>query len=201
MIPLLHDSEPVELKDFVNYTPGVKVEDFDSQQFLPIKQIVKERLVTLQHGRCVYCERRFGDTLLPQVEHIKPKSGLNAHPYLCFTYQNYAASCIQQVKNKTTCGQQKKSGVLPVEPTDLNCNDYYILNTDGEIHPISTSTRRDKHSRRSSIDMLGLNKPFLSLLRKKRIHQLLEVMKLNPSLAPKFIESGDFCFILRRLAP
>lgn len=200
MIPIVHDLEPREFTLFRQSKQILNVPDFDSLEFLPIKLIIKEQLLQLQGGKCIYCERTFIDLSCFQVEHIKPKSGNNAHANLCFDYNNYAASCIQEESKRTrTCGQNKKDNLLYVEPTNPQCNDYYTLNTEGEINPLSTGTRRERHNLKATLDILGLNKAHLVRLRKKRIDALIQLMKINPSLAIKFIESGNFHFILKRL--
>ncbi len=200
MIEIQHDQEPIELTNFNNQNSNLLVEDFDSLNFQPIKNIVKRQLYTLQGELCVYCERHFSDLGKIQVEHIKPKSGPNQRPDLCFSYTNYAASCIQQEnKSLLSCGQKKQDKVLPIEPTSFQCNDNYILNTDGEICPIPGSTRAERHKRQSTTEILGLNKALLVRERKLRIENLVTILKLNPNAAIKFIDSGQFRHILRRI--
>ncbi|MFH4743980.1 retron system putative HNH endonuclease [Vibrio diabolicus] len=200
MIVLIHDSQPDELTDFLKANENLHVKDFDSLEFRPVKHIVRQKLYDLQGNLCVYCERSFSDINRIQVEHIKPKSGPNKRPDLCFSYENYAASCIQQEsKSLQSCGQNKKDKLLPIEPTSQQCNDFYILNTDGEILPIPSSTRPERHIRKSTTDILGLNKAFLVRKRKVKIDNLTKLMKMNPLAAKKFMDSGEFRFILRRM--
>ncbi|WP_102341171.1 retron system putative HNH endonuclease [Vibrio cyclitrophicus] len=200
MIVLKHDSEPVELTNFLAANNNLKVADFDSLSFRPVKRIVRQKLYDLQGNLCVYCERSFTDINKIQVEHIKPKSGPHKHPHLCFSYTNYAASCIQQKnKNLLSCGQKKQDKVLPIEPTSLQCNDNYVLNTDGEILPVPGSTRVEHHKRQSTTEILGLNKAFLVRERKLRLDNLVTIIKLNPNAASRFINAGQFRHILRRM--
>ncbi|ELB2743451.1 TIGR02646 family protein [Vibrio parahaemolyticus] len=202
MIPLRHGAQPEELKEFLRENTEIQVQDFDSAKFQPIKVKIKETLLQLQNNQCVYCERTFSDINSMQVEHIKPKSGKNAHPDLCFTYTNYAASCIQNTeKSKRTCGQNKSDKIIEIEPTSPDCNQMFMLNTEGEIHPISNITKRQKHTVRSTVGTLGLNKPHLTLLRKKRIKNLISIIGLNPKAAKDYICSGDFPHILFKLDP
>lgn len=200
MIVLTHDLEPEELTDFLSINNNLQVKDFDSLAFRPVKHVVRQKLYDLQGNLCVYCERSFTDIERIQVEHIKPKSGPNKRPDLCFSYENYAASCIQQEsKSLQSCGQNKQDKLLPIEPTSQQCNDFYVLNTDGEILPIPTSTRSERHIRKSTTDILGLNKTFLVRKRKVKIDNLTKIMKLSPVAAKKFISSGEFRFILHRM--
>ncbi|MCG9790715.1 TIGR02646 family protein [Vibrio mediterranei] len=201
MIPIKHDIQPQELKDYLIQNPSPTVKDFDSVHFKPVKRIVKKQLYNLQGKKCVYCERHFADLKDIQVEHIKPKSGRTPYKSLCFTYTNYAASCIQNTqKSKRTCGQNKEDKLLSIEPTNLQCNDWFTLSTSGEIRPLATSTRQQQHAASTTIGILGLNKAHLVLLRKKRITSLISLIKMKPSLATKFIDSGDFSYILKKLS-
>ena len=103
MVELQHRAMPsVALTAFNVANPTASVADFDSLAFRPVKDVVKADLSQDQGGLCAYCESK----LLPtegQVDHIKPKAGTNGHPNLCFSYTNYAHSCI----NHKSCGQKK----------------------------------------------------------------------------------------------
>ena len=201
MIPLKHDLEPTELTIFkTSSNQSRDVKEFDSIEFQPIKDLIRKKLLDLQNNQCVYCERTFLELREVQVEHIKPKSGRSPYPQLCFTYTNYAGSCIQNIeKIRRTCGQNKGDKILPIEPTNLKCNDFFLLNTEGEIHPLPSLTRRERHPINSTLEILGLNKPHLVLQRKKRIINLIKIIKLDATMADKFIESGNFRFIMRHL--
>lgn len=197
MIPLVHDEPPIELEEFLRDNPTPKVEDFDSMKFSNVKSKVRDKLGLLQDGRCVYCEKRVKDF---QIDHIKPKGGPNRHPDLCFTYKNYANSCIQNVeKARRTCGQNKGNNLLPIEPTSQSCNDFFALNTDGEIYPKTGLTRREKHPVKQTIDILGLNKAHLILERKRKIQNILMLLKTNAKAAKAFRDQGDFIHIMKRL--
>ncbi|HCG6537995.1 retron system putative HNH endonuclease [Vibrio parahaemolyticus] len=197
MIPLIHDAPPEELGEFLKSNPEIEVKDFDSIEFSNVKSKVKDKLTSLQDGRCVYCEKK-GDVF--QIEHIKPKGGPNKFPELCFSYSNYANSCIQNVeKAQRTCGQNKGNKVLPIEPTSLDCNEQFSLNTDGEIYPKITLTRRERHPVKQTLDILGLNKAHLILERKKKIKNVLELSKVSTKAAKLFLQQGDFIHILKKL--
>lgn len=152
MVELQHRTVPTPaLTAYTATHPAVTVADFDSRAFQPVKAQVKTDLNADQGGLCVYCE----SALAPeagQLEHIKPKAGANAHPQLCFSYTNYAHSCI----NPKTCGQKKKNGLLPIEPGP-GCNELFALSTDGTIEPVAGLSRKQQHYMRQTRDMLGLN--------------------------------------------
>ncbi|EGQ7841519.1 TIGR02646 family protein [Vibrio alginolyticus] len=197
MIPLLHDEPPKELEEYLKEHPKLEVADFDSIEFSIVKSKVRDKLAGLQESRCVYCEKK-GTTF--QVEHIKPKGGPNKFPDLCFTYQNYANSCIQNVeKARRTCGQNKGNTLLPIEPTSQNCNEFFSLNTDGEIYPRTDLNRKERHPVRQTVEILGLNKAHLVLERKKKIQNIVTLSKRSAEAAKLFIQQGDFVHILKRL--
>lgn len=197
MIPLSHNNTPTELENYVKLKgQSLTIQDFSAHDFQGVKKIVRDRLHTLQGELCVYCEKKYSVDEM-QVEHIKPKSGRNAQPNLCFTYSNYAVSCIQENRKTQTCGQKKKDNILFIEPTSPSCNSHFSLDTDGFINPRGFKNRKEKHSIQTTIDMLGLNKPHLQL---ERLIYILKATKHNRhELTNKFIKSGNFKYILREL--
>lgn len=200
MIPVIHDQAPEEFLQYKATSGVLNVTDFDSVTFQPVKLLVKKRLFQIQKGFCVYCERKFEVLSQVQVDHLKPKSGKNAHPELCFEYKNYVISCIQNEGKKTiSCGQKKGAGLIPIEPISLDCNNLFKLDESGRISAIPNLSKTERHNVTVTLDMLGLNKPHLLILRKKRILNLIEIMRLDVKFALKFIDSGDFSHILQCL--
>lgn len=192
MVELQHRALPTAaLTQFVSGHPGLLVKDFDSLPFRPVKAAVKADLHADQGGLCVYCERK----LQPdegQVEHIKPKGGLNAHPALCFSYTNYAHSCI----NPQTCGQQKKDGLLPIEPGP-GCNAQWSVSTDGTIEPVAGLTRAQRHHVRQTRDMLGLNKDANLVDERQRwLKNALAVLLQAPDEIQQFLQEAPYRHIL-----
>jgi uncharacterized protein (TIGR02646 family) len=192
MVELQHRPTPTPaLIQFVAAHPALDVADFDSKAFQSVKQAVKADLNEDQGGLCVYCESTLKGTE-GQVEHIKPKAGPNAHPHLCFTYTNYAHSCI----NPNTCGQRKKNGLLPIEP-GLGCNADWTLSTDGTIEPIAGLTRARQHQVRQTRDMLGLNKDSNLVDERQRwLKNSLAVLTQAPSDLSLFLQNAPFRHIL-----
>ena len=192
MVELQHrQPEPIELSQFRAAQIEAVVGDFDSPAFQPVKRAVKAALHAEQGGICAYCEQ----TLAPsagQIDHIKPKAGPNAQPQLCFTYNNYAHSCITD----QTCGQKKKNGLLPIEPAP-GCNREWQLSTDGSIQPLAGLTRQRRHAVIQTRDMLGLNKDSdLVIERQKWLKQSIVVLQLVPNDLPAFLKTAPFRYIL-----
>lgn len=192
MVELHHRAGGVPaLQSFLANHPQAKVDDWSSQTFQPVKRLVKQALNQDQQKLCAYCERKLSPTE-GQIDHIKPKSGPNAHPQLCFTYTNYAHSCI----TNRTCGQKKKDGLLPIEPGP-GCNDSLALSTDGTIEPVAGLTRRQRHEVRQTCDMLGLNKDSALVDdRQKWLESALEVLKTSPNDLSLFLKNSPFRYIL-----
>lgn len=189
MVELEHRTIPTpRLTQYLNDNPAVTVADFDGKLFGPVKRLVKADLHQDQGGLCVYCEQLL-EANEGQVEHIKPKAGANAHPHLCFDYNNYAHSCI----NSKTCGQRKRDRLLPIEP-GLGCNDQWAIVVDsGLIAPLPNLSRGQCHSVKQTRDMLGLNADSnLVNERKKWFNQAVEVLKVAPDDIDQFLQSAPF---------
>ena len=192
MVELQHSAvEPALLTAYRALNPLAPITDFDSLGFRPAKDAIKAALNHDQGGLCAYCEQN----LTPdagQIDHIKPKGGPNAHPNLCFTYTNCAQSCI----NPKTCGQRKKSGLLPIEPGP-NCNREWVLSTDGSIEAVIALTNKRKHEVTQSRDMLGLNADsYLVEERKKWLEQVVIILHQAPGDIHTFLQVAPFRHIL-----
>lgn len=192
MVELQHRAIPTPvLTQFVAANPAATAVDFDGLPFRPIKDAVKADLNADQGGLCVYCESKLAATE-GQVEHIKPKGGPNAHPQLCFTYSNYAHSCI----NPKTCGQKKKNGLLPIEPGP-GCNSQWTLSTDGTVELIVGLTRAQQHPVRQTRDMLGLNKDSNLVDERQRwLKSALAVLQHAPNDIQQFLQQAPYRHIL-----
>lgn len=51
---------------------------------------IKEALINMCHGKCVYCESHVTHVSYPHIEHFKPKSRF---PKLCFSWKNLFLAC------------------------------------------------------------------------------------------------------------
>ncbi|MBE0507866.1 MAG: TIGR02646 family protein [Marinospirillum sp.] len=193
MVELQHRPGGVpELTQFLQQHPNADISLWNDQRFQPVKQRVKAALNQDQQGLCVYCERLLTATE-GQLEHIKPKSGTNGQPALCFTYTNYAHGCI----NPQTCGQKKKDGLLPIEPGP-GCNKQWTLSTtDGSLQPVEGLTRRERHQVTQTRDMLGLNKDSTLVADRQRwLNSALEVLKNQPEQLDLFLNQSPFRHLL-----
>jgi uncharacterized protein (TIGR02646 family) len=198
MIELVHGQEPIELTEYNANYPAAVPSDFDSHaEFKRIKQLIKQALYRDQGGLCVYCERKLEVSEESHIEHIKPKAAQQptqqAFPALAFTYTNFAHSCI----NDITCGQKKKSGILPIEPAP-NCNAQWVLQSDGCIEPILGLTNRQKHLVAQTRDMLGLNKDTgLVTDRADWFQSAVNVAQEMPEAIDDFLAQSPFRYILQ----
>lgn len=192
MVELQHRAVPTPaLTAFIAANPARVVADFSGPAFQPVKTAVKADLHQDQGGLCVYCEKRLANSE-GQVEHIKPKAGPNAVPLLCFTYNNYAHSCI----NPKTCGQKKGHGLLPIEPGP-GCNAEWTLSTDGTIELVAGLTGHRKHTVAQTRDMLGLNRDSdLVDERKRWLLNAITVLQQAPSDLPAFVQTAPFRYML-----
>lgn len=192
MVELQHRAVPTPaLTAFNVANPAAVVADFNGPAFQSVKAAVKADLNQDQGGLCVYCEKQLAIND-GQVEHIKPKAGPNAHPQLCFSYTNYAHSCI----NPKTCGQKKGHGLLPIEPGP-GCNAEWALSTDGTIEPMASLTRQRKHAVVQTRDMLGLNKDSdLVDERKRWLLNAITVLQQAPADLPAFIQTAPYRYML-----
>ena len=196
MIELQHQLQaPPSLDQYIQDHPNPTPKDFDSKDFIPIKHEVKAQLHKEQDGLCVYCESPLEpDT--GQVEHIKPKGGPSARPDLCFTYTNYAHSCI----NNNTCGQSKGDRTLPIEPS-VGCNDRWTLDTtNGRIVPRIGMDKGERHAVEMTRDMLGLNRDTALVSdRLKWIENATTAFREMPHSYLEFLQSAPYRHILKTL--
>ena len=189
MVELQHRATPTPaLTDFVATHPELNAADFDSPAFTPVKRAIRADLNADQGGLCVYCEK----ALPPaegQIDHIHPKA---THPHECFTYRNLAHSCI----NPKTCGQKKKSGLLPIE-LGPGCNAEWSLSTDGTIEPRPDLTRQRRHAVTQTRDMLGLNADSNLVDERRRwLASAITILQQAPASFPDFLRNAPYRHIL-----
>ena len=197
MVEITHRTpEPSELVRFRVDNPNAGPADFDTDDFQPVRRAVKRKLNRDQLGLCAYCE----SLLAPdegQIDHIKPKLGLNGHPSLTFDYSNYAHSCV----NPTHCGQRKGDRLLPIEPRP-GCNARFLLTTDGFVEP--DKNQQQWEDARLTRDLLNLNEPELLRKRKRFVDSTLSFLPDSEELYSEFLEfiqDQPYRHILARLFP
>ncbi len=188
--------EPPELSDYRLNHPTARPSDFNSEPFHPIKLLVKRALNADQDGLCAYCEAPLAADS-GQIDHVKPKGGVNGHPHLTFAYENYVHGCCHEPRH---CGQRKGDRLLYVEPGGAGCNDKFTLGTNGEIDARTDLPRQERHLVRMTRDQLGMNFPALRVEREKWAKVSLALLQNSMSDFETFIADKPFRFILRRLA-
>jgi len=192
VVEISRSPEPAELAQFRAIHPSPA--DFNAEAFQSIKWSIKSQLNQDQGGLCAYCESYLAHNS-GQIDHVKPKGGRRGFPELSFVYTNFVHSCCHNPKH---CGQQKKDGILPIEPGH-GCNDLFALGSlDGMISPLVSANKRQRHDVRQTIGMLGLNHSTLQLERKRWVKSAREVLTKYPEDFSEFIKDKPFRFILRR---
>jgi uncharacterized protein (TIGR02646 family) len=145
-----------------------------------------------QDGLCAYCEITLESTddqnIGSHVDHILPKQ---KHPELTFDYDNLMLSCFStggEIKADgkdpapVSCGhaQLKRANnfdeSLFIKPTDLNCEQFFSFELDGEAiaHPKLNSPDIDKAEH--TLEVLNLNCLRLKRLREDTITQLYQIV-------------------------
>ncbi|CAN7209026.1 TIGR02646 family protein [Pseudorhodoferax sp. LjRoot39] len=192
MVELQHSQpDPVLLTQFRLQNPAATTAEWSSQDFAPAKRAIRSALHIDQGGLCAYCEKPLSDDE-GQIDHIKPKSGPQAHPQLCFSYRNHAHGCI----HPKTCGQKKKDGLLPIEPGP-GCNALWTLSTDGTVEPIAGLTRSQRHAVTQTRGMLGLNADANLVDERKRwFSSALMVLRHTPDDLAIFLQTAPYRHIL-----
>ena len=98
-----------------SYEAGRRKFDFDSSIYGHCT--VKQALVTLQHGKCAYCESKLGHISYGDVEHFRPKGGFTqqrgqslsrpGYYWLAYEWSNLLLSC-------QLCNQRYKKNLFPL---------------------------------------------------------------------------------------
>ena len=157
---------------------------------------VKERLVTLQQGKCCFCESKIRHISYGDVEHYRPKAGWvqNKEPinkpgyyWLAYDWDNLLLSC-------QLCNQQFKKNYFPlltensrarnhnedinnedplfIHPANENPEEYIEFN---EEMPIAVD---NKIRGTVTITNLGLDRELLNEQRKKTLNMVSDIYNL-----------------------
>jgi len=97
------------------YEQGTGTFSFDSRIYA--HETVKETLVTMQHGKCCFCEAKILHVSYGDIEHYRPKAGYQqdsseslqkpGYYWLAYVWDNLLLSC-------TLCNQQYKKNLFPL---------------------------------------------------------------------------------------
>ncbi len=199
---IIKNMEPHELLKYKE-TPGVCFDEMDSQT----KTAVKSSLLLEQGYLCCYCGKQIELDANTILEHLLPR-GVPQYRSLELNYENILASCDGGQGERASgnkrfpeyCDSKKNNNILPITPLDPTCECRFIYDEVGEIHPVVAN---DNDAART-IDILGLNNPYLNHCRKAVIDAykdlgfshdqwINELERLN-SKKDKLIE---FCFVAR----
>lgn len=199
---IIKNAEPHELSKY-RETPGVCFDEMDSQT----KAAVKSSLLKEQGYLCCYCGKQIELDIHTILEHLLPR-GVPQYRSLELYYENILASCDGGQRERASgnkrfpeyCDSKKKNYIIPITPLDPTCECSFIYDEVGEIHP-AVATNNDAIR---TIDILGLNNPYLNHCRKavidaykdwnlSRDQWMNELEKLN-KMTDRLIE---FCFVAR----
>lgn len=189
MIQLTHDSAPnILTSKKSNYipsninTPKRAWKNFRGRNG---KNILRDKLLILQKGLCVYCEEKL-DKYGFHIEHILSKT---LNPYLTFEYSNLSLSCIENstmsdetTDNPISCGHAplKRENyyleLLFIKPTELNCASLFKYKKNGEITYNPQISDFDKIRVNHTIDVLNLNCLRLKRDRREIINKGYEII-------------------------
>jgi uncharacterized protein (TIGR02646 family) len=153
-----HATAPRKLAN--RFVQGVPTNPKSSWQNFDGKQELKENLKAIQNGLCAYCEIRVDTSIGNHLEHIESKS---LNPHKTCEYKNIVCSCIKdslfdsEDTNPVSCGHAKKSQIIDIKPTDVDCDKYFDFDLFGKVVPNNTLTSDEKQKAQNTIDTLNLN--------------------------------------------
>jgi uncharacterized protein (TIGR02646 family) len=156
------------------------------------KKPLRSELHTRQQGLCAYCEinihtEQANDLNIgSHVEHILPKE---KYPQLTFDYNNLILSCFatggeikadERDPAPISCGHAtlKRTNdfdeLLFIKPTDLDCEQYFSFELDGEVIPHPSLNPPDIDKAEHTLNVLNLNCLRLKRLREDTIIALYQ---------------------------
>jgi len=181
---LLHKAE---------YDAGRSTFTFDASIYSA--NTVKDALITAQHGKCCFCERKTGKD--GDVEHFRPKAGCRQTPssrllrpgyyWLAYDWDNLLLSC-------SACNQRHKRNLFPLANPDLRARshtDNVAQETPLFLHPAQQDPEQSIRFRKEipfaingnragkeTIKALGLDRELLNEVRRDRLNFLVHLRKV-----------------------
>lgn len=191
-----------------SYESGRKSFEFDSDLYR--HETVKEALLKAQHGKCAFCESKFGHIAFGDVEHFRPKGGWRqeegeplrkpGYYWLAYAWTNLFLSC-------TLCNQQYKKNLFPLKtPTrrarnhkeDVTAEDPLLLDPAGDDPEAFISFReevpfavRGNARGDATIRTLGLQREALAEQRRKHLGYVKALRSLIQLRAPEAAEASS----------
>lgn len=159
---IIKGGSPDDFEQWKLNNPGSDFRDLPQGQ---IKTNLKKALIREQYGLCGYC----CSALIKKkshIEHIIPHSSGTQQ----LDYNNLICSCNGFGVDRETCGHKKDNDIIPISPTDFDCEDHFKYNSNGRINP---STKADTDAQKT-IDILNLNSYELITARRTIIRLLEE---------------------------
>ncbi|NQU72974.1 MAG: hypothetical protein HQ514_20670 [Rhodospirillales bacterium] len=175
--------------DPADFQDGTKTFDFKSGIYGA--KSVKNKLISLQHGKCCFCESKIRHVSHGDVEHFRPKKGYRqesgdelgrpGYYWLAYDWSNLFLAC-------QMCNQRHKGNLFPLAtPASraISHNDNVVDENPEFLHPEDDDPEShisfrehvainvDEGSRgRVTINALGLNRPELRERRRERFEML-----------------------------
>lgn len=136
MKQITKQAEPTHFVQWKTSHPGAVYADLSGS----VKSILKQSLITEQHGLCCYCEKRI-DASSSHIEHFKPKGilvdGTAPYAHLQLDYTNLHASCLREPDGdpEMHCGHKKGSefSAQLLSPLSAGCENHFKFTLDGKI--------------------------------------------------------------------
>jgi uncharacterized protein (TIGR02646 family) len=185
-----------------SYSSGAKRFEFKSDIYGA--KSVKNELLKIQHGKCVFCESKFTHIAYGDVEHFRPKAGYRqkdsddlgrpGYYWLAYDWNNLFASC-------QICNQRFKKNLFPLKVqmkrarshhNDIGREEAFIIdpvqdNPESfiEFKEEFVIPKRRSRKGRVTIEAMGLDRPEMDEARRdvfqplKFLRQNLEALRLE----------------------
>lgn len=151
-------------------------------------------LHAMQHGLCVYCERKifaYPNTckegeLNREIEHIRCR---DKYREKMFHFPNMALACkIEGKRSQVTCGVKKNNRDLPILPTEKHAHLFSLDAADGSVIPSDDINDADRKRVLQCIEILNLNAPALCRERAQYIDHIREAAEMGTAVLRGYIE-------------
>lgn len=138
-----------------------------------VKSQLRKTLLKEQGYICCYCTMRINEENT-HIEHFIPRSDLEKGSELELDYANLLASCdgVQEdpYSDKRHCNARKGADLIPISPTDEDCESYFRYDIDGGILPTKEPGKKERAEK--TISTLNLNINRLRSMRKEKIDSI-----------------------------
>jgi uncharacterized protein (TIGR02646 family) len=142
---------------------------------------IKAALVKMFCGKCAYCESKITHIEYGHIEHYRPKSGPEGRPKLTFVWSNLLLAC--GICN----GAEHKGDRFPTAsqggPIVNPCNDDPVAHLNFHYDAVTklASVYGVTPRGKTTVELLGLNRPLLREYRSKHVQRLVVLATLAPT--------------------